>query len=144
MLKKLKGNKDVACAKQENPDSLRARFGGEGESGVHENGIHASDNKVSFVELMISWLHMTPFTAIFQYRQFFLVPRGSIGGSTVVPLVLIFCYCHSFFTYISYTATCWCLPLTVIISVISKWLFFWAHCALKKKKRKKIKENTNK
>ena len=46
LLKELRGPKDVACAKQENPASLRAKFGVQSESGV-ENAIHSSDSSVS-------------------------------------------------------------------------------------------------
>ncbi|KAL5250149.1 hypothetical protein ACHWQZ_G016021 [Mnemiopsis leidyi] len=43
LLKELRGPKDVACAKQEKPASLRAKFGVQSESGV-ENAIHSSDS----------------------------------------------------------------------------------------------------
>ena len=48
LLKELRGPKDVACAKQENPASLRAKFGVQSESGV-ENAIHSSDSSVSLI-----------------------------------------------------------------------------------------------
>ncbi|XP_063687476.1 thioredoxin domain-containing protein 6-like isoform X3 [Bolinopsis microptera] len=42
ILKELRGPKDLACAKQEKPASLRAKFGVQSESGV-ENAFHSSD-----------------------------------------------------------------------------------------------------
>ena len=45
----------MACAKQEKPASLRAKFGVQSDSGV-ENAIHSSDSSVSMFDSYFSVL----------------------------------------------------------------------------------------